>query len=118
LAIGHYFEGMHLPDGDVVVDNFPECVPPLLTTVSQPKLFVIPNDRDFQRILADPITFHARYILEADPASFPNTAINIQYPSLWSTGAQFTKVVHKFPSRDACPAFRLFEVLRHSDQVS
>lgn len=118
LAMGDWFTSQHLPDGDVVVDNFPECVPPLLTTISQPKLFVIPNDQDFQRTLADPITFHAHYILEADPAAFPNTAINIEYPSLWSTGAEFTKVVHKFPSRVDCPAFRLFRVLQHSNTVT
>ena len=65
--MGSYFAGLHLPDGDVVVDNSTHCVPEMITTSSQPKLFVIPNDRDFQRILADPITFHTHYILEADP---------------------------------------------------
>ena len=116
--MGDWFTSQHLPDGDVVVDNFPECVPPLLTTISQPKLFVIPNDQDFQRTLADPITFHAHYILEADPAAFPNTAINIEYPSLWSTGAEFTKVVHKFPSRcglPRIPAISCAPTLQHGD---
>jgi hypothetical protein len=117
LAMDEYFTSLHLPDGDIVVDNFPECVPPILTTISQPKLFVIPNDQDFERILADPITFHAHYILEADPVSFPNTAINIEYPGLWRTGSGFTKMVHQIPSRAACPAFRLFRVLHHSDEV-
>jgi hypothetical protein len=56
LAIGSYLAGLHLPDGDVVVDNSTECVPEMLVTVRQPRLFVIPNDRDFQRILADPGT--------------------------------------------------------------
>ena len=92
LAIGDWFTNRHLPDSDVVADNYPERVPPLLTTVNQPKLFVIPNDRDFERILADPITFHTHYILEADPASFPNTTINDQWPTLWKTGAGFTKL--------------------------
>jgi hypothetical protein len=117
LAMGDWFTNRHLPDGDVVVDNFPECIPPLLTTINQPKLFVIPNDRDYQRTLADPITFHAHYILEADPAAFPNTSINIEFPSLWRTGTEFTKMVHTFPSRAACPEFRLFHVLGHSNEV-
>ncbi len=117
LAMDSYFTGLHLPDGDIVVDNFPECVPPMLTTINQPKLFVIPNDQDFERILADPISFHAHYILEADPASFPNTAINIEYPGLWRTGSGFTKMVHKIPSQSACPEFRLFRVLHHSNEV-
>ena len=67
LAMGRYFENKHLPDGDVVVDNATSCIPMMIVTSSQPKLFVINNDRDFQRILADPITFHAHYILEGDP---------------------------------------------------
>jgi len=117
LALGRYFENKHLPNGDVVVDNSVGCMPMVIVTSNQPKLYVIPNDRDFQRILSDPITFHARYILEADPARFPNTAMNILYPSLWSSGAEFTKMVHQFPSRAACPGFRLFKVLRHSNRV-
>jgi hypothetical protein len=118
LDMGDWFTSRHLPDGDVVVDNFPECIPPLLTTTSKPKIFVIPNDEDYQRTLADPIAFHAHYILEADPVSFPNTSINIQYPDLWKTGSGFTRMVHEFPSRAACPAFRLFHVLHHSNTVT
>jgi hypothetical protein len=118
LDMGNWFTSRHLPDGDVVVDNFPECIPPLLTTTSKPKIFVIPNDEDYQRTLADPIAFHAHYILEADPVSFPNTSINIQYPELWKTGSGFTRMVHEFPSRAACPAFRLFHVLHHSNTVT
>ncbi len=117
LALDSYFAGLRLPDGDIVTDNFDVCLPQLLTTISQPKLFVIPNDRDFQRILADPITFHTHYILEANPAQVPNTSINIQYPNLWNTGAGFTQLVRKFPSQATCPAYRLFRVLHHSGDV-
>jgi hypothetical protein len=81
-------------------------------------LFVIPNDRDFQRILADPITFHTHYILEPDPAEVPISATNIQYPNLWTTGAGFTTMVHQIPSRGTCPEFRLLRVLHHSNVVS
>ena len=35
---------------------------------ANPKVFVIPNDRDFQRTLDDPLTFHAHYILDMDPS--------------------------------------------------
>jgi hypothetical protein len=114
LALGDYLAGLHLPDGDIVLDNSTQCVPEMLTTISQPKLFVIPNDRDFQRVLADPITFNVHYIMEPNPASTPITAPNILYPALWSNGAEFTKVVHDFPAQGTCPEFRLFRVLRHS----
>lgn len=117
LALGGYFENRHLPNGDVIVDNSVGCMPMIIVTSSQPKLFVIPNDRDYQRILADPITFHTHYIMEANPASFPEAAMSSQYPSLWKTGAGFTKMVHQFPARAACPEFRLFRVLHHSNDV-
>jgi hypothetical protein len=118
LALGNYFAGLHLPNGDIVVDNSAGCIPEVITTISQPKVFVIPNDRDFQRTLADPITFHTHYILEPNPAEVPISATNIQYPTLWNTGDGFTKLVHQIPSRGTCPEFRLFRVVGHSNLVS
>jgi hypothetical protein len=118
LALSNYFDNLHLPDGNVVVDNSVECIPETITTSSQPKLFVIPNDQDFQRILADPITFHVHYIWEPNPAQVPVTATNILYPGLWKTGAGFAKMVHQFPARGTCPEFRLFRVLRHTNPVT
>jgi hypothetical protein len=118
LALGSYFADLHLPNGDIVTDNSTKCVPEIITTISQPRVFVIPNDRDFERVLADPITFHAHYILEPDPSQTPLTAPNIEYPFLWNTGSNFTKMVHQFPARGLCPEFRLFHVLGHSNQVA
>jgi hypothetical protein len=118
LSLSNYFDNLHLHDGNVVVDNSVECIPETITTSSQPKLFVIPNDRDFQRILADPITFHVHYIWEPNPAQVPITATNILYPGLWKTGAGFAKMVHQFPARGTCPEFRLFRVLRHTNPVA
>jgi hypothetical protein len=114
ISIGNYLANLHLPNGDVIVDNSTGCVPGLITSISQPKLFAIPNDRDFQREVADPLTFHAHYILEPDPSQNPVTAENITYPALWKTGdAGFAKRIHQFTSNGACPDFRLFKVLRH-----
>jgi len=120
LKLSSYFADLHLPDGDIVVDNFSPCVPEMITTISQPKLFVIPNDRDFQRVLADPITFHTHYILEADPEGGLGslTATAAEFPSLWTTGGGFTKMAHQIAAGGNCPEFRLFHVLRHSNLVS
>jgi hypothetical protein len=118
IQMGNYFANLHLPDGDVIVDNAELCVPQLITTISQPKLFVIPNDRDFQRELADPLTFHAHYIFEPDPQQNPISAPNIEYPWLWSDGFPFVKEVHQFPSLGGCQEMRLFKVLRHPDQLT
>ena len=117
--MGRYFDGLHLPDGDVS-STTPTlgCVPQMIVTSNQPKLFVIPNDRDFQRVLADPITFHTRYLLAPDPTRLEPGAVNQLYPSLWRTGAGFTKMVHQFrtQSTSACPDFRLFHVLGHPNR--
>jgi len=117
LAIGDWFTSRHLPDGDVLTDNGGPCMSNIITTIAQPKLFVIPNDRDYQRILADPITFHTHYILQ--PETFDDAGeLASQYPTLWTTGAGFTKMVHEFPHRSGCPPLRLFRVLGHSPAAS
>jgi hypothetical protein len=118
IRIGNYLANLHLPNGDVIVDNSLNCVPEIIATISQPKLFVIPNNRDFQRTLADPVSFHAQYILEAQPKNYPIDAPNIQYPNLWSSGAGFAKEVHQVPSRGTCPEFRLFKVFAHTTHVA
>jgi hypothetical protein len=117
LHIGAYLAQLKLPNGDVLVDNAVACVPNIITTISQPKLFVIPNNRDFQRVLADPPTFHDHYILEASPSSSPETATNILYPGLWANGGGFSKRVHTFPALGDCPEFRLFKVTKHPNQA-
>jgi hypothetical protein len=120
-TVDRYLEDLHLPNGDVLVDNADAtgCVPQIIVRSSQPKLFVIPNERDFQRTLADPIAFHTRYLLVPDPPTTDEPgAVNNLYPKLWRTGAGFTKRVHQFQAMSACPEFGLFYVLRHSNQVS
>jgi len=117
LRVGTYLANLKLPDGNVLVDNSANCIPEIITTISQPRLFVIPNNRDFQRILADPLTFHDHYILEPNPTGSPVTATNIQYPALWKNGAGFARAVHTFPSWGTCPALRLFKVTGHPNQA-
>jgi hypothetical protein len=117
VGISSYFAHLNLPNGDVIVDNSTNCVPEVLVTINQPKLFVIPNDRDFQRELADPLTFHAHFILEPNPTEIPVSAQNNEYPSLWATGAGFTTMVHQFPAAGTCPEFRLFKVAGHPGVV-
>jgi hypothetical protein len=113
-TISAYLVRLHLPEGDLLVDNSSGCVPEIITTVPDPKVFVIPNDRDFQRALADPLTFHVHYIL-VPPASGidVNTATTKTYPSLYGTGAGFADLAHQFPGRGLCPPFRLYRVVGH-----
>ncbi len=113
-AITNYLVHMHLSNGQVIVDNFSACIPEVLTMSPNPDIFVIPNDRSFQRTLADPLTFHAHYILDVDPSEDGAlTAPNTTYPNLWATGDGFTKVAHIFPTRGDCAEFKLLKVTGH-----
>jgi hypothetical protein len=118
IRLAAYLEKLHLRDGSVVVDNASSCVPGIITTIDNPKVFVIPNDRSYQRTLADPLTFRAHYILEADPLGTNSvTSINIAYPTLWSTGAGFARSVHTFRFTGQCRDFRLFKVFTHPTEA-
>ncbi len=115
LAISDYLAKMHLSDGQILVDNTSDCIPFVYVASPNPKIFVIPNDRDFQRTLADPLAFHTHYILEADPHGYNATATTaIAYPQLWSNGSGFAKQVHHFSAAGSCPDMKLFRVIGHT----
>ena len=87
-----------------IVDNSTACIPMMIVTSDQPKLFVIPNDGT-SKILADPISFHTHYVLVPNPDTDTPGDVNSSYPTMWSTGDGFTKMVHQFPSHSTCPSF-------------
>jgi hypothetical protein len=115
LSISQYIDNLHLPDGSVVTDDSVVCVPEVIVTSTNARIFVIPNDRDFQRVLADPLTFHAHYVLV--PQSVGLSAINAiteQYPEIYNGDpSSFVTIVHNFPAEDICPALRLLRVIGH-----
>jgi hypothetical protein len=121
-SLDAYLATQHLRDSDVLVDNADStgCVAQIIVMSSQPKVFVIPNDRAFQRVLADPIAFHTRYLLVPDPSTLSEPGeLNNTYPTLWKTGAGFSKLVHQFQGgKSACPDYRLFHVVRHTNTLS
>ncbi len=119
VAMSDYLAGEHLSNGQVIVDNFSGCIPQVITMSPNPEIFVIPNDRDFQRTLADPLTFHAHYILDVDPTGDGGlTAPNVVFPNLWKTGDGFTKVTHVFSAKGECPEFRLLKVTGHPNEAN
>ena len=68
-AIDSYIGKMNLPDGSIVADTYGNCTPQIVTSVPNSKIFVIINDRDFQRVLADPLTFGAHYLFVPQPSA-------------------------------------------------
>jgi hypothetical protein len=120
LALGENIADRRLPPGDVIVDNFDECITPMLTSVPTPKVFVIPNDRDFREALASPLAFHAHYMLvaPADKMTLIDNSIDHLYPTLYATGDGFATLVHQFPALGAqCPAYRLYRVVQNPSTV-
>jgi hypothetical protein len=73
---------------------------------------VIPNDRDYQRTLAAPLTFHAHYfLLPPGGGASAIDSINRAYPNLYENGGGIGKLVKTFPAGGSCGPFRLYRVL-------
>ena len=111
-AMAHYLDAQHLPNGDVVVDTADNCIPNVVTNVDNPRLFAIHNDRDFQRVLDDPLTFHSHYLMVQGAGSAQTDAVGEQYPQL-GKGSSWAKLSHVFPARGLCVSFSLYRVIGH-----
>ena len=116
--LSDYISNMRLPDGQIVVDNSTPCIPETIVNVSNPQVFVIPNDRGYQRTLADPLTFGAHYILVPDSSGTNADASTVRaYPTLYENGAEFSRLVHTFHLGLDCGSYRLYRVVRHPNNV-
>lgn len=113
LPIMPYLENLNLPDADVVTDNAYDCMATTIMRSSNPKIFVITNDSDFQKILADPLTWHVHYLVVPPPGGIFDAIISA-YPTLYKSGAGFAKLVRQFPVTSICPALRLYKVTGHT----
>ena len=115
LSVNRYIGDLHLPDGSVVVDNTVACVPEIIVTSPNARVFVIPNDRDYQRVLADPITFHAHFLLVPEAVGLAGTnEINKEYPGVYGGTQPYFRIVHSFSVGGNCPGFRLLKVTGHT----
>ena len=110
---------MHLADGSIVADTYGNCTPQIVTSVPNSKVFVIINDRDFQRVLADPLTFGAHYLFVPQPVGVGvDDALNEEYPTLYAKGAGFAKLVHQFNNDGICATYRLYRVTGHNGSTN
>ncbi|HEV2360105.1 MAG TPA: hypothetical protein VGS21_00225 [Acidimicrobiales bacterium] len=117
-SVSWYLTGLHLPNGDVLMDTFGACSPALDLTAPNPKLFVITNDRDFQRVLSDPLTFHTHYLLVPQPSGLGGLdEINKTYPSLYGSGEGFATLAHQFTGIGGCPQLRLYKAYTSPNQL-
>jgi len=111
VKMARFLDDLHLPNGSILVDTFSPCIPPMILASRHPAKFVITNDRDFQPVLADPVAFHAPYLLvpEAGTGYGSLDAINRAYPTLYATGAGFATLVRQL-DLPGCASFRLYHI--------
>jgi len=83
----------------------------VVAAAKRPELFVIPSDRDFLPVVADPALFGIRYVLLRSPAT-PGDAVVRAYPKLWnSTADPLARRVRSWGNpEDSTGEFRLFEI--------
>jgi hypothetical protein len=111
-AIARQLDSLGLPPGSIITDTFTPCVSLMLMNSAHPHQFVITSDRDFQRALADPVTFKVHYVLLPPPDGYGALdAVTQSYPTLYEDGAKGARLVRTI-TEPGCPAFRLYRVLQ------
>jgi hypothetical protein len=115
-AADRYINSLHLKSGSIVIDTASPCVPDLIVQAKHPKVFVITNDRDFERILANPTGFGAHYLVAPNPGIEGLDAVDREYPTLYATGGGFAKQIHQF-NLPYCGTYRLFHLIRASTNL-
>jgi hypothetical protein len=105
-AIDH----LGLPDGSVAVDTF-NCGSLIVLASHRPHQFVITSDRDFERIVADPVPFHVPYLLV--PSAYAGIdAIDRAHPGIFDggqVGSLQTTVAAQYDST-SCSTYHLIRV--------
>jgi 4-amino-4-deoxy-L-arabinose transferase-like glycosyltransferase len=113
VAVSRYLDGLDLPAGSVVLDNFDAgtvCTPLIILNSKRPRQFVIPNDRDFKPVLADPVIFGAKYLFAPKPTGRGAiNEVNRTYPTLYKSGAGIADLEKEF-HQTGCPTFRLYKL--------
>ena len=108
--IARYLDAQDLPRGSVVVDVALGFW--IVLQSEDPEQFVITPDRDFERVIADPATFDARYLLISPPYGLGGmAALERAHPGIYETGAGIAELSREFRNpTDGAVAWRLFEV--------
>lgn len=108
--IAHYLDDMNLPDGSVITDSVYGFA--VIAPSRRPKVFVVPSDPDFVRILSDPAVYGVKYLLAVPPnGRGKSDALNLRYPTLYETGAEIATLELEIPNDgEGQPNWRLYRV--------
>ncbi len=110
-TIAHDVDALGLASGAVALDTF-DCGSLVVLNSVNPHQFVITSDRDFERIVADPVPFHVPYLLVPN-ADKGIEAIGVAHPGIYNGGVVDnlrTSVVAEWHT-PGCPDYRLIHVL-------
>ncbi|MFY9337908.1 MAG: ABC transporter, partial [Mycobacterium sp.] len=101
---------LDLPDSSIVADTMYGFA--VVAASRKPKMFVLPSDPDFVRILNDPSTRGAKYLLAVPPTGRGQSdTLNKRYPTLYDTGADIATLEVEVPNDgDGQPDWRLYRV--------
>jgi hypothetical protein len=111
LGVANYIDSLKLKNSSVLVDNADQCVPFIVLLSKHPAQFIIPNDRDFEKTLADPAGFQLKYILAIPPTGLGAIdAVNRGDPDLYKNGGGIAQLVKQIGG-GPCPDFRLYKVI-------
>jgi hypothetical protein len=106
-VIARDLDAMHLGRGAILTDA--AYAFPILVATRHTKTFVITPDQDFQRTVADPVAFHARYLLVPDPGGANADALDVAYPSLYENGWPGGELARSWTAVTG-PSWRLYQL--------
>src|SRR5512143_114576 len=108
--VARYLDAQHLPRGSVVVDVALGFW--IVLQSRHPEQFVITPDRDFERVVADPAAFGARYLVVSPPYGVAAlSALEREHPGLYLTGGGIATLVTAFGNPDqGGVAWRIYRV--------
>ena len=108
--IARYLDDLELPDSSVIVDTVYGFA--VVAASRKPKMFVLPSDPDFVRILNDPSARGAKYLLAVPPTGRGRAdTLNKRYPTLYDNGADVATLELEIPNDgDGQPNWRLYRV--------
>lgn len=109
-AIAGYLDDLALPHSSVITDTVYGFA--VVAASRNPRMFVVPSDPDFVRLLNNPSGNGIKYLLAVPPTGRGvSDALNQRYPTLYDTGADVATLELEIPNDGVGqPNWRLYRV--------
>ncbi len=109
-AIAGYLDNLELAHSSVITDTVYGFA--VVAASRNPRMFVVPSDPDFVRLLNNPSGHGVKYLLAVPPTGRGvSDALNQRYPTLYDTGADVATLELEIPNDGVGqPNWRLYRV--------